>query len=180
MRSLSLAVMAVSASLVCAACATGAGPAPSPAAPSPSTHAQAPGGAVPPAEHIGRPSVLARNLAVPWAIAFLPDGNALVTERDSARLLRVTPHGKVSTLGTIPGVDPYGEGGLLGVGVPVVPPGPARLCLLQHRHRQPDRAVPLFEWPDRAAGCRGDRHPARRHAQRRAPSLRARWHAVGG
>jgi hypothetical protein len=53
MRSPSLAVMAVSASLVCAACATGAGPAPSPAAPSPSTHAQAPGGAVPPAAHIG-------------------------------------------------------------------------------------------------------------------------------
>jgi glucose/arabinose dehydrogenase len=117
MRSPSLAVMAVSASLVCAACATGAGPAPSPAAPSPSTHAQAPGGAVPPAAHIGQPSVLARNLAVPWAIAFLPDGDALVTERDSARLLRVTPHGKVSTVGTIPGVDPYGEGGLLGVAV---------------------------------------------------------------
>jgi glucose/arabinose dehydrogenase len=117
MRSPSLAVMAVSASLVCAACATGAGPAPSPAAPSPSTHAQAPGGAVPPAAHIGQPSVLARNLAVPWAIALLPDGGALVTERDSARLLRVTPHGKVSTVGTIPGVDPYGEGGLLGVAV---------------------------------------------------------------
>jgi hypothetical protein len=27
----------------------------------------------------------------------------------------VTPQGKVSTVGTIPGVDPYGEGGLLGV-----------------------------------------------------------------
>jgi glucose/arabinose dehydrogenase len=49
--------------------------------------------------------VLARNLAVPWAIAFLPDGDALVTERDSARLLRVTPQGRVSTVGTVPGVE---------------------------------------------------------------------------
>jgi glucose/arabinose dehydrogenase len=52
-----------------------------------------------------------------WAIAFLPGGDALVTERDSARLLRVTPHGRVSTIGTVPGVEPSGEGGLLGVAV---------------------------------------------------------------
>jgi glucose/arabinose dehydrogenase len=61
--------------------------------------------------------VLARNLEVPWAIAFLPGGDALVTERDSARLLRVTPQGRVSTVGTVPGVEPSGEGGLLGVAV---------------------------------------------------------------
>src|SRR4029078_9092821 len=108
MRSRSLAVMAVSAGLVCAACATGAAPSPRPAAPSPGTHAQAPGDAVPPGQHIGQPSVLARNLAVPWAVTLLPDGSALVTERDSARLLRVTPHGKVSPVGTMPGVAPYG------------------------------------------------------------------------
>jgi glucose/arabinose dehydrogenase len=117
MRSAFLAVMAVSACLACGACATGAGPPPNTPAPAREGGSPAPGDAVPPAARIGEPSVLVRNLAVPWAIAFLSDGDALVTERDSARLLRVTPHGKVSAVGIIPGVDPYGEGGLLGVAV---------------------------------------------------------------
>jgi glucose/arabinose dehydrogenase len=115
MRSPALLVMAVSAGLVCSACAAGAGPAPSTPAPASSTPAR--GGAVVPAARVEKPSVLVQNLAVPWAIAFLPDGDALVTERDSARLLRVTPHGEVSTVGIVPGVDSYGEGGLLGVAV---------------------------------------------------------------
>lgn len=66
---------------------------------------------------LGTPRDLVTGLDVPWAIAFLPDGNALVTERDSARLLRVTPQGKVSVVGRVPGVQPAGEGGLLGVAV---------------------------------------------------------------
>jgi glucose/arabinose dehydrogenase len=61
--------------------------------------------------------VVASHLDVPWGIAFLPDGSALVTERDTARLLRVTPAGRVSRLGTVPGVTPTSEGGLLGVAV---------------------------------------------------------------
>src|SRR6202007_3184757 len=77
----------------------------------------APGGTSTPSTQAGTPFVLARNLEVPWAIAFLPGGDALVTERDSARLLRVTPHGQVSTVGTVPSVEPSGEGGLLGVAV---------------------------------------------------------------
>ncbi|RCG32233.1 PQQ-dependent sugar dehydrogenase [Sphaerisporangium album] len=65
----------------------------------------------------GTPRTLAGGLAVPWAIAFLPGGDALVTERDTARLLRVTPSGRVSEVGVIEGVAPGGEGGLLGVAV---------------------------------------------------------------
>ncbi|MFO7400815.1 PQQ-dependent sugar dehydrogenase [Thermobispora bispora] len=63
------------------------------------------------------PRVLATGLAVPWGIAFLPEGDALVTERDTARLLRITPQGKVTEVGVVEGVSPSGEGGLLGVAV---------------------------------------------------------------
>ncbi|WP_374462376.1 sorbosone dehydrogenase family protein [Microtetraspora sp. AC03309] len=65
----------------------------------------------------GTPRTLVEGLAVPWAIAFLPGGDALITERDSARLLRVTPQGRSSEVGVIDGVSAQGEGGLLGVAV---------------------------------------------------------------
>jgi len=64
-------------------------------------------------------------LCVPWGLAFLPDGTALVTERDTARLLSVTMDGRVTEVKTFPEVRPGGrpprgaagggEGGLLGV-----------------------------------------------------------------
>ncbi|MEV0594004.1 PQQ-dependent sugar dehydrogenase [Nonomuraea cavernae] len=74
-----------------------------------------PTAAVSPAAPPGEPKTVASDLAVPWAIEFLPGGDALVTERDSARLLRVSPAGQVTELGTIEGVTPGGEGGLMGV-----------------------------------------------------------------
>ncbi|MFI6599095.1 PQQ-dependent sugar dehydrogenase [Nonomuraea sp. NPDC050536] len=58
---------------------------------------------------------MATDLTVPWGIAFLRGGDALVTERNSARLLRITRAGQVSEVGTIEGVNASGEGGLLGV-----------------------------------------------------------------
>ncbi|GII87361.1 hypothetical protein Ssi03_53510 [Sphaerisporangium siamense] len=73
--------------------------------------------AVTPERQPKAPRTLAADLAVPWAVAFLPSGDALVTERDSARLLRVTPSGRVSEAGVIRDVSPAGEGGLLGVAV---------------------------------------------------------------
>jgi glucose/arabinose dehydrogenase len=63
----------------------------------------------------GTPTTVARGLSVPWGLAVLPDGSALVSERDTALLRRVQPDGAVSTIGTVPGVVPGGEGGLLGL-----------------------------------------------------------------
>ncbi|WP_460936248.1 PQQ-dependent sugar dehydrogenase [Phycicoccus ginsengisoli] len=68
---------------------------------------------------VTRPAVVtvARDLDVPWSVAFLPDGSALVTLRDRAQLLHVREGSAPVVLGTVPGVAPAGEGGLLGVAV---------------------------------------------------------------
>ena len=65
----------------------------------------------------GTPTTVARGLQIPWGLAVLPDGRAIVSERDTARLRVVHPDGRITELGTVPGVVPGGEGGLLGVAV---------------------------------------------------------------
>ena len=60
---------------------------------------------------------VARDLRIPWAIAFLPGGDALVTERDTRRILRVTPQGQVTAVGEVREAEGGGEGGLLGIAV---------------------------------------------------------------
>lgn len=59
----------------------------------------------------------ATRLDVPWGLAFLPDGSALLTLRDQAELIHVRAGVRPASLGSVPGVDPGGEGGLLGVAV---------------------------------------------------------------
>ncbi|MFY1670837.1 PQQ-dependent sugar dehydrogenase [Plantactinospora sp. WMMB334] len=64
-----------------------------------------------------RPQTVASNLQTPWGLAFLPDGSALVAERDSARVLQVRPGQSPQQVATISGVSPGGEAGLLGLAV---------------------------------------------------------------
>lgn len=67
-----------------------------------------------------RPEVIgtvAAGLSVPWGIDFLPDGAAVVTERDTTRVLLIDPAGAVREIGRISEAAPQGEAGLLGVAV---------------------------------------------------------------
>jgi glucose/arabinose dehydrogenase len=58
-----------------------------------------------------------RDLQVPWGLDFLPGGDALFTERDTRRILRITADGRVTPVGEIPEAEGDGEGGLLGLAV---------------------------------------------------------------
>jgi glucose/arabinose dehydrogenase len=64
------------------------------------------------------PEVIATNLDTPWAIAFLPDGSFLVTER-KGKIWRVNSSGTrdLNHIADISNVREIGEGGLLGITV---------------------------------------------------------------
>ena len=66
-----------------------------------------------------RGGTIAAGLGVPWGIAFLPGGDALVSERTTGRILRISPDGRRRrVVMRVPGVDTNsGEGGLLGLAV---------------------------------------------------------------
>lgn len=61
---------------------------------------------------------VAQGLSVPWGIAFLPDGSALVTERDTGNVLAVPADGgKPERVGRLNQAETRGEAGLLGIAV---------------------------------------------------------------
>lgn len=99
-----------------------AGAEPAPASPSRSGP-PAPSGSTTAAESGSAPagtvqvSTVATGLSSPWGLDFLPDGRAVVTSRDTATISLVEPDGTITPVGTVDGVVPGGEGGLLGVAV---------------------------------------------------------------
>ncbi|MGW5238844.1 PQQ-dependent sugar dehydrogenase [Monashia sp. NPDC004114] len=68
------------------------------------------------------PVTLLGSLDVPWSIAVLPDGTALVSERNTGRIYHVPKPGTTGAarvVGRLPIQRTEGEGGLLGLAVPV-------------------------------------------------------------
>ena len=62
------------------------------------------------------PNVVAVGLTLPWGVAVLPDGTALVGERTTGRLLVVQPQrAPAKQVKRITGLDASGDGGLLGL-----------------------------------------------------------------
>ena len=111
--------------------------------------------AVPAASAPGAPSVILRQqviatgLTSPWGLAFLPDGSALVSERDTQLIKRVTPKGRVTTVGRVPGAVPEGEGGLLGI---AVPPEPSPRYVYAYYTAAEGNRVSRFAWDGRQLG----------------------------
>ncbi|MGW0993087.1 PQQ-dependent sugar dehydrogenase [Streptomyces sp. NPDC002520] len=118
------AVLAATALLLTAGCSSGGGGLPA------GVRSTAPGStvsgtasapnateSVPPAT--GSVKVLrtvAEGLKTPWGLAPLPGGDLLVSSRDDGTIVRIDAlTGKKTELGTVSGVSPAGEGGLLGI-----------------------------------------------------------------
>lgn len=114
-----LAFALAAQSLVLLAGCTAAPPRPeastaTPARPVPSESAE-PTHVALPVTPVGDPVVIASGLHVPWSILRLPSGATLISERDSAEIRELLPDGSLRTAGTVPNVQPSGEGGLLGL-----------------------------------------------------------------
>lgn len=60
---------------------------------------------------------VAIHLLTPWGLAFLPDGTALITERNTAKIRSVGLDRSVTDVQQLSEVVPGGEGGLLGIAI---------------------------------------------------------------
>ncbi|MDM4761558.1 PQQ-dependent sugar dehydrogenase [Galbitalea sp. SE-J8] len=107
MRALLIPVLLSVGALVGCSSAT-----PAPATP---TSPTPPAPAAPPLTPTDATRDLASGLAAPWSVLSMPDGGALVSERDSGRILELDLAGGSRLVGTVPGVAHAGEGGLLGL-----------------------------------------------------------------
>ncbi|MFG3494697.1 PQQ-dependent sugar dehydrogenase [Streptomyces sp. NPDC047928] len=83
----------------------------------PATRAASP--SAPPAKGSVRVmATLTDGLKSPWGLAALPDGDLLVSSRDEGTITRVdADSGEQTVIGSVPGVAPRGEGGLMGLAV---------------------------------------------------------------
>jgi glucose/arabinose dehydrogenase len=92
---------------------------------------------------------IARDLAAPWSLVFLPDGSALVTERDTAEIKRLTPtdNGWASSSAlTIGDVNNDGEGGLMGLAVKPSEPDDTTVSVYVYWSTDEDNRVGVMTW----------------------------------
>jgi glucose/arabinose dehydrogenase len=119
MRLTTMLALALAAAAL-AACGDGDGDGGAPdSKPSPTaTATTTPSATATPTARPSGPRTIATGLEVPWGIAFLPGGDALVGERDSGRIVRIPAKGGTPReVMRVPGVAATGEGGLLGLAV---------------------------------------------------------------
>ena len=127
-----------------------------------------------------RVTEVASELDNPWAVAFLPDGRMLVTEKLEGRLVVLAPNGsKAAVVSGVPKVDGRDQGGLLDVAL-------APDYREQHRLPQLLRAARRRKWSRRRArAARRWREAEARRAQSHIPDAadarldEARWRAFG-
>jgi glucose/arabinose dehydrogenase len=88
---------------------------------------------------------IATGLNVPWGLVFLPDRTALVAERDTGKVKRIAGT-TVTEVGTIEGVDPSSEGGLLGLAVD--PRFASRPYVYVYFSTSEDNRIARYTWRD--------------------------------
>lgn len=103
----------VLAAVVLAAVVVAGCSAPEPIAPSASSATTAPGASE---SGLTVTGTAADGLTTPWSMALLPNGAVLLSERDTAAI-KLVDDDDVRRVGTVDGVEPGGEGGLLGIAV---------------------------------------------------------------
>ena len=104
---------------------------------------------------------ISQDLTSPWGMAFLPDGSALVSERDTARIRRIPAASggqpassltRAPVVGTVKGVQAGGEGGLLGIAVPPARDGGRPDFLFAYFTGKDDNRVVRIAWDGQRLG----------------------------
>ncbi len=118
-----------------------------------------PGSAAAPTQDVVTQRTIASNLTSPWGMVFLPEGSALVSERDTAVIRRIPARSPGSAapsrapiVGRVAGVDPGGEGGLLGLAIPQTDDGAQPEFIFAYFTGKDDNRVVRLAWDGRRLG----------------------------
>jgi glucose/arabinose dehydrogenase len=98
------------------------------------------------ASETGQVTEIATGLEAPWGLIELADGSFLISERDTARILRLD-NGQASELRAIGDAQPGGEGGLLGIAM-----SSASDTVVAYYTTEEDNRVVSMSWDGRALG----------------------------